>query len=302
MPTWQAWTERERHDREARSFYQDLFSVQLMSVDHAQDFEFRMGVGCLTWLPEDHPQVRRHLLTVPISINFDESTGRLVVATDESGEVDVELDMLDPHLITNPKGFEQLRRVAREYEGHALDRNLVGDLLRRLVHRLTADGSYDDEVMAPTGSHPRVHFAPAIIVRKRTARGIVDIYQQIIDQVQHDGQIPDGVLPLIDPDRQPEALPDPEPGAAIEIADELYLPLPVNDKQREIIQRVDRVAQTLVQGPPGTGKTHTAAALVSHLLAQGKRVLITAHTDRALYEVREKLPPTIQPLVVSVIG
>ena len=62
------------------------------------------------------------------------------------------------------------------------------------------------------------------------------------------------------------------------IDEEDFLPLPVNDAQRRIIERVDRTAQTVVQGPPGTGKTHTAAALVSHLLAQGMRVLITAQT------------------------
>src|SRR5262249_55470478 len=65
---------------------------------------------------------------------------------------------------------------------------------------------------------------------------------------------------------------------------------------------VDRKPQTLVQGPPGTGKTHTAAALLSHLLAQGKRVLVTAQTDRALKEVRDKLPPAIKPLAVAVVG
>src|SRR5699024_7363207 len=59
--------------------------------------------------------------------------------------------------------------------------------------------------------------------------------------------------------------------------------------------------QTLVQGPPGTGKTHTAAALLSHLLAQGKRVLVTAHTDRALHEVGEKRHGDIRPLAVSVV-
>ncbi len=65
---------------------------------------------------------------------------------------------------------------------------------------------------------------------------------------------------------------------------------------------MDTHAQTLVQGPPGTGKTYTAAALISHLLAQGKRVLVTAHTDRALKEVRAKLPAAIRPLAVSVVG
>jgi very-short-patch-repair endonuclease len=42
--------------------------------------------------------------------------------------------------------------------------------------------------------------------------------------------------------------------------------------------------------------------LISHLLAQGKRVLVTAHTDRALKEVREKLPAAIRPLAVAVVG
>ena len=55
-------------------------------------------------------------------------------------------------------------------------------------------------------------------------------------------------------------------------------------------------------GLPGTGKTHTAAALLTHLLAQGKRILVTAHTDQALKEVRAKLPEEIRPLAVAVVG
>ena len=130
----------------------------------------------------------------------------------------------------------------------------------------------------------------------------MQIYQQIVSQIQESGEVPSGVLPLIDPDRQPESEPSTTPGAVVTIDEEDFLPLPVNDAQRRIIERVDRTAQTVVQGPPGTGKTHTAAALVSHLLAQGMRVLITAQTDRALQEVRTKLPREIQSLAVSVIG
>ena len=91
----------------------------------------------------------------------------------------------------------------------------------------------------------------------------------MVSQIQESGEVPSGVLPLIDPDRQPESESSTTPGAVVTIDGEDYLPLQVNDNQRKIIDRVDRVAQTVVQGPPGTGKTHTAAALVSHLLAQG---------------------------------
>jgi hypothetical protein len=39
-----------------------------------------------------------------------------------------------------------------------------------------------------------------------------------------------------------------------------------------------------------------------HLLATGKRVLITAETGRALQVLKDKLPPEIQPLCVSLLG
>jgi len=109
-------------------------------------------------------------------------------------------------------------------------------------------------------------------------------------------------MPLVDPNYVPPVEPDSTPGAMVAIDEEVFLPLPLNDRQLDIVQRVDRQAQTLVQGPPGTGKTHLAAALISHLLAQGKRVLVTAQTDRALKEVRGKLPEEIKALAVAVLG
>src|SRR4029077_9931797 len=57
----------------------------------------------------------------------------------------------------------------------------------------------------------------------------------------------------------------------------------------------------LVQGPPGTGKTHTIANLVGHLLAHGKRVLVTAHTSKALRVLRDKVVGPLQTLCVSVL-
>src|SRR6267142_2407757 len=55
------------------------------------------------------------------------------------------------------------------------------------------------------------------------------------------------------------------------------------------------------QGPPGTGKTHTIGNLVGHLLAQGKSVLVTSHTTKALRMVRHHIVPELRPLCVSVL-
>lgn len=51
----------------------------------------------------------------------------------------------------------------------------------------------------------------------------------------------------------------------------------------------------ILQGPPGTGKTYMIAELCARLCAEGKSVLVTALTNRALMEIAEK--PALQTLL-----
>ncbi|MBD5422802.1 MAG: AAA family ATPase, partial [Bacteroides sp.] len=48
----------------------------------------------------------------------------------------------------------------------------------------------------------------------------------------------------------------------------------------------------IIEGPPGTGKTYLIAELCARLCADGKSVLVTALTNRALMEIAQK--PTIE--------
>ena len=51
----------------------------------------------------------------------------------------------------------------------------MGQLVRRLVNTLDADGEYQDEDKAPELSpHAVAAFAPAIILRRRTQQGLVE--------------------------------------------------------------------------------------------------------------------------------
>src|SRR5213079_2587068 len=88
-------------------------------------------------------------------------------------------------------------------------------------------------------------------------------------------------------------LPGPEP--------DILFSKPANAEQYEIAARLAKSKAVLVQGPPGTGKTHTIANLLGHLLAQGKTVLVTAHTTKALRVLRSQVVEPIQPLCVSVL-
>ena len=303
--SWRIWADQEQRDRPVREAYGELFSTYVTSTGHPEEMELVVGMGCLAWTPEGgHPPARRHLLTAPAVIDFDDDSGRLTLRRGEGMDpLTVELDMLDPGMVTNPQLINDVRADARSHEDHPLHRGATGTLVRRLVHSLDANGSYRDDDTAPTYSpNAKAAFAPALILRKRSGQGLVDIFSTIVAQLAEAGEVPDGVLPLVDPDHRPEPSSASTEGAVIGVDSDAFLPLPVNDVQLRIIRQVDTAAQTLVQGPPGTGKTHTAAALISHLLAQGLRVLVTAHTDRALKEVRDKLPMAIKPLSVAVVG
>jgi very-short-patch-repair endonuclease len=298
LDLWYVWADKERVDRPARQLYANLFSLYNVATGSPEELELVVGVGCLAWDP-----VRRHMFTAPIAIVFDDSTGRITVKRAESFEtLTVELDMLDPGLTTS-EHIDDVRIAAEQIETHPLHREQVGALVRRLVNTLDPDGEYVPDSGAPAFSdHATAAFAPAIIMRKRSQQGLVQIFTTIQRQIAETGHVPEGIAPLIDPDFRPAVAGDRSDGALVRVDDDDFLPLPVNDVQLRILRNVDANAQTLVQGPPGTGKTHTAAALLAHLLAQGKRVLVTAHTDRALKEVRAKLPSAIRPLSVAVVG
>lgn len=311
--TWQAWSAKEMHDRPARELYQALFAMHVRVEAHTEEIELVLGLGLLAWAPDGAPAVSRHVLTTPARIEFNDITGTITIEAAPTIEaLSLETDMLDPSMVPTPAHTDTVRTLARDYEGHPLHRSEVGDILRRLVNALHADAEYIDTLDVPaSGRAPRAAFAPALIVRRRSSKGLEDVFQTIAAEIAASGEVPAGLIPLLDPDQAPAATPDTTPGALVTLDDdgthergdgEVFLPLPLNQIQLDIIRKVDRSAQTLVQGPPGTGKTHTAAALITHLLAQGKRVLVTAQTDRALKEVRSKLPESIKSLAVAVVG
>ncbi|MBD5364487.1 MAG: AAA family ATPase [Bacteroides sp.] len=75
------------------------------------------------------------------------------------------------------------------------------------------------------------------------------------------------------------------------------IPIPIKDTQpfQFIYQQIQSSSITLLQGPPGTGKTHLIAELCAKLCKEGKSVLVTALTNRALIEIATK--PAVDDLL-----
>ena len=151
---------------------------------------------------------------------------------------------------------------------------------------------------------PKLTFAPAIIMRKRTAKSLLRCYKDICEQIENGDPIPTGIEMFVeDPDNNaPYYADEPEKAGGFVDDWEHYFPLPANDEQKQIAELIRTKHGILVQGPPGTGKSQTIANLICHLLAHGKKVLVTSHTARALTVLKNKIPEEIRELCIVALG
>ncbi len=92
------------------------------------------------------------------------------------------------------------------------------------------------------------------------------------------------------------------PKEAAEISTRHLFPLPYNDEQRAIAERLLHQNAVTVKGPPGTGKSHTIANLVSNFVANGQSVLIVSQNAQALAVVKDKLPSELRELAISLVN
>ncbi len=113
---------------------------------------------------------------------------------------------------------------------------------------------------------------------------------------------------VVVPDRPLSVLLEPpstenRPEARAPHVEEVVYPFPSNGAQRQVADALQKNRLVVVQGPPGNGKSLTIANLASHLVAQGKSVLVSSHKPQALTVVRDKLDESRQRfLFASLIG
>lgn len=87
-------------------------------------------------------------------------------------------------------------------------------------------------------------------------------------------------------------------GEASNLGGVYFLPS-LNDLQKKAVnEALDSNGLFLLQGPPGTGKTQVIAEVIAHLVSEGKKVLISSETHKAIDNVFDRLPkiPEIIPV------
>lgn len=307
---WMPWTELYNRYTSVQKVYADLFYIYQEQQKLGEQYELVFCKGLLNWKTSSGHDVRRHIIVCKASLEFEPHLGKFTVKQAIDGnQVDIELDMLDVQ--DQPQNVHQLVEDGHKAIGANLwERANIDAVLTSIANSLAdrGQGEYHADRLEPkqgsSTKKPSVEFAPALILRKRSMRGLEQLLVSMKEQIEAGEMIPDEFLDLCESlsERNGEqATGDPASlGGAVD--EEIFFPLPANDEQRRIIRTLGRQKGVLVQGPPGTGKSHTIANLICHLLATGKRVLVTAKTPRALQVLHDKLPSEIKPLCINLLG
>ena len=292
----------KRRTLDAGDLFSKLFDLYGRLERDTDGYELVLTDGLLSW--QTNFEIYHPVLSTTLTLRFDASVPEFIISETGSGTD------FNYSLFSNVEGIDgtligRMRAEVTELGLHPLGNGATPGFLRSIPTRLSKDGQYvgERDPGKPT-SIPIIGRLPAIVLRKRTS-GLAQAISAVVEAIKNGGEIPIPLVNIVGVDEAPRhATDEAEPYSRIvdANADETVLfTKPANAEQLMIARALSREDGVLVQGPPGTGKTHTIANLLGHLLAQGKTVLVTSQTSRALKVLKDKVTPKLQALCVSVI-
>ena len=297
------WVDAERPAVAARRLFERVYGLWTLMQRDGDRLELVLADGLLC--VEEH-YLKHLVLLQRLTLEFDPTGPEFRFFT---GVERVELQRALLRLVPTIEA-KMIARFDDQLETEPVD-PLGGErtegFLKRLVQGLFKDGEFLDAEPGETTDRPCLWRAPTIFLRPRTA-GLSATLDNIIEDLQDEtSDVPEGLGRIVgvemDASRPDSTAIDeggnlpPAPGQQADI----LFSKPANAEQREIAARLETTRSVVVQGPPGTGKTHTIANLVGHLLSEGRTVLVTAHTTKALRVLRGKIDEALQPLCLSVL-
>ncbi len=319
---WNAWAEGERPRRKSISLYGDLFALrhQIEAEETAKPQELVWGIGVASWqipFEESIVSFEYPLLTQAVEISIDEKSMALDVRP-RSTDTRVEMDAFAACSLPGSTDVE--RAIKEHLQRHnenpvtPFDASSYTDILKLAASNMDSNGSYREilsrgELVPAPDADLIVTDSWVLLSRPRTTHYLTDDLKRLKEKLATGCDIPSGPLALVTP-------PSDKPvefetirfrglssrGSSQGKAEELYFPLPYNEEQVTIIQRLEKAAGVAVQKPPGTGKTHTIANVICHYLATGRRVLVTSRGEPALQVLQSKIPEEVGALTVALMA
>ncbi|CRX37959.1 AAA domain-containing protein [Estrella lausannensis] len=299
------WAEERTRANQALELFDRLYQQFALLEKEGGQLELLVGDGLLNWsLPSGG--IHHPILLKRVELKFDPAIPAFtLINSDRPSEIHQSLlmaiDEIDFKLLQ-----ARIDELA-ESEYHPLGGDDTTAFLKTIALSLSpTNGEFLESPAKGEKDHPRMWREPFLFSNRRnTSYGLA--VEKILKDIEETTCFPKSLATIAgvyDPSTQftsdfthsAEAT-----SCRNDIAD-ILLAKPANAAQINIIRRFNNTGLVHVQGPPGTGKTYTIGNVIGHLLAQGKRILVTSHTEKALRVLKEEVPAPLQSLCVSVLS
>jgi very-short-patch-repair endonuclease/energy-coupling factor transporter ATP-binding protein EcfA2 len=298
-----AWAVNELPARAAMQCFERLYQLHALLERESETHELVIGNGVLSW-KVDGGAIHHPVLIQAVQLVFNSRVPEFYVQeTDSAPELYSALfagvSSVEGRLLATS------RDELKAFGYHPLAELESRAFLRSFAARLAVDGELSEGKPDKESKRPVIGLAPVLFLRSR-AHGFAAAIDQVLDQLYASAEIPAALLRIVgeEPAQEtPDAVASNANGAPDPAIpqDSLLFSKAANEEQSRIAASLEQQSCVLVQGPPGTGKSHTIANLIGHLLAKGNRILVTAHTTKALRVLREQVVDALRPLCVSVL-
>ena len=290
----QLWIEEQKKIEVVRKLFDVLYSKYL-SLDRDSDtLELLVANGIVKVPNEDiyYPVLLK-------KVNFSLDAERNLITVVDSSDNDFITQELYLNFLAEVENINldnvfKLGDKIIENNIHPISKNdVIKDFFREFIHSLNPRAEFvEDKKISDEDNIITIEWKPILFIRKKDD-GKIEAINNIIKDIEEGGEIPGYLTELVgiieNDKKEVEDIPD------------ILFTKETNNEQVEIIKNIYSHKAVVVQGPPGTGKTHTIANLLGHFLAEGKNVLITSQTKKALEVLKEKIPNEIQDLCISML-
>jgi len=295
------WVKTEKPARAAMKVFESFYGLWGRIDREAERVDLVLGDGILSWRRTDggiyHP-----ILLQRLQLQFDASVPEFTL-WEADHPVELYSSLFQSMNDVDGRAIGRCREELEEGGFHPLFNGSTSGFLKRLVVQLSPRGEFlEDRAPDRELDDPCIGRDPILFLRARTL-GFAAAIEGILADLRTREDLPWSLLNIVGEESPLPVAGDanPSPIGSAPADGEVLLSKPANPEQILIARQLEKHGGVLVQGPPGTGKTHTIGNLVGHLLAQGKSVLVTSHTTKALRMVRHHIVPELRPLCVSVL-
>ena len=299
-PQREEWARKEKPARAAMKLFETLYALYGRIDREGERVELILGDGILSWRRAEggifHP-----ILLQRLQLQFDASVPEFTL-TEADHPVELYSALFQSMNDVDGRAIGRCREELEQEGFHPLMNGSTSAFLKRLVIQLSPRGEFLEDSAPESGAaDPKIGREPVLFLRARTL-GFAAAIEGILADLRTREDLPWSLLNIVGEESPvSDSGAEQSANASLEAEKEVLLSKPANPEQIRIAQQLEEHGGVLVQGPPGTGKTHTIGNLVGHLLAQGKSVLVTSHTTKALRMVRHHIVPELRPLCVSVL-